>query len=265
MCCVVLGWRMEPRSEDIAEEKKAKRRVRPTPAEQRTMLSFDPNQVIPKINHGELCGSGSEVKEVLVLDMDNTLLEAINISPPDSDEDMYQVHLRPFLKYFLKIASWKYELIIFTLGTRKYAHKVLKLAGLFGEDNYFSERNVFTKEDSTQDTNGRRWKSLQRVVCGDCISRSIAVDDRPEVWYVGNSGAQHQWCVHKAKVEHGSRSAEIRNITQSIKRGRSGDMPEGYLAPRTVLGISPFYYDPNRKHADTCLLFLTAFLMDERW
>ncbi|KAG5189911.1 hypothetical protein JKP88DRAFT_300447 [Tribonema minus] len=125
----------------------------------------------------------------LVLDLDNTLLHAT----PDVHAQTYKaddvfafqlpgvpgthcVKLRPHLREFLARAAQRFELTIYTAGTRRYAELV---AAHLDPDNSLFARRIISATD-TADL-GRSTKSLSRIFPG-ATNMVLVVDDREDVW-----------------------------------------------------------------------------------
>ncbi|PXF49132.1 RNA polymerase II subunit A C-terminal domain phosphatase [Gracilariopsis chorda] len=138
----------------------------------------------------------------LVLDLDHTLVHAtddprapqvINHFPPDADlhsvkafalapvihpnaPPLMHVKLRPHLFEFLHRLSNKFELHIYTMGTRPYADQI---ANLIDPHKKLFGGRITSREDFEEG----RWnqKSIQRLFpCDD--SMVLIVDDREDVW-----------------------------------------------------------------------------------
>lgn len=147
----------------------------------------------------------------LVLDLDHTLVHAtddlranavFHHSPPGSDLSsvsmfnlaphsessgatarMY-LKLRPNLHQFLTRVATRFELHIYTMGSRVYADRV---AHLIDPDKRFFSGRITSREDFSE---GRcNQKSIQRLFpCDD--SMVLIVDDREDVWISG-TGQTH--------------------------------------------------------------------------
>lgn len=138
----------------------------------------------------------------LVLDLDHTLVHAtddprapqvINHFPQDADlqsvkafalapavhpnaPPLMYVKLRPHLFQFLHRVANKFELHIYTMGTRPYADQI---ASLIDPDKKLFGGRITSREDFEEG----RWnqKSIQRLFpCDD--SMVLIVDDREDVW-----------------------------------------------------------------------------------
>lgn len=93
---------------------------------------------------------------------------------PDSPVE-YFIKLRPGTKEFLKEASKKYEMHIYTMGTRNYAQAVAKI--IDPDQSYFKER-ILSRDESGSFVA----KSIQRLFPCD-QSMVVVVDDRGDVWH----------------------------------------------------------------------------------
>ncbi|OLY84686.1 RNA polymerase II subunit A C-terminal domain phosphatase [Smittium mucronatum] len=86
----------------------------------------------------------------------------------------YYIKLRPGLPEFLSKASEKYELHIYTMGTRNYADLVAKLIDPSGK--FFSDR-ILSRDESGSLTH----KDIKRLFPCD-ESMVVVLDDRADVW-----------------------------------------------------------------------------------
>lgn len=139
----------------------------------------------------------------LVLDLDHTLVHAtdnpraaavLQYSPPNTDHtsvasftldsptrhpSTMHVKLRPNLKEFLSRVAKKFQLHIYTMGSRLYADQI---ANLIDPDKSLFHGRITSREDFAE---GRlNQKSIQRLFpCSD--SMVLIVDDREDVWISG--------------------------------------------------------------------------------
>eukprot|EP00177_Eucheuma_denticulatum_P006367 GFKZ01011607.1.p1 GENE.GFKZ01011607.1~~GFKZ01011607.1.p1 ORF type:complete len:756 (+),score=75.60 GFKZ01011607.1:150-2417(+) len=140
----------------------------------------------------------------LVLDLDHTLVHAtddpraaaiLQHSPPGVDlssissfslgssdssvsSRMY-LKLRPNLSQFLATVAPKFELHIYTMGSRLYADRVAKL---IDPDSKFFSGRITSREDFAEGRFNR--KNIERLFpCDD--SMVLIVDDREDVWISG--------------------------------------------------------------------------------
>lgn len=140
----------------------------------------------------------------LVLDLDHTLVHAtddpraafmLKHSPQDADlssvssftlqgpssvtSTLMHIKLRPNLVQFLTRVAPKFELHIYTMGSRPYADRV---AHLIDPDKTFFSGRITSREDFSEGLFNR--KSIQRLFpCDD--SMVLIVDDREDVWISG--------------------------------------------------------------------------------
>ncbi|KAG5462470.1 MAG: HAD-like domain-containing protein, partial [Olpidium bornovanus] len=90
---------------------------------------------------------------------------------PDSPT-VYYIKLRPNAREFLKAASERYELHIYTMGTRSYASKV---AEVIDPDGTIFQERVLSRDESGSVTQ----KTLQRLFPCD-TSMVVVIDDRAD-------------------------------------------------------------------------------------
>jgi len=102
---------------------------------------------------------------------------------PPTHSRWYYVKLRPGLEDFLKRVCKKYELHIYTMGTRLYAKSIAKIIDPEGE--FFADR-ILSRDESGSLTQ----KSLERLFPTD-TSMVVIIDDRGDVW---------NWSDHLIKV-----------------------------------------------------------------
>ncbi|XP_065877752.1 RNA polymerase II C-terminal domain phosphatase-like 4 [Euphorbia lathyris] len=135
-------------------------------------------------------------KLILVLDLDHTLLNSTQLMHLTSEEEylksqidslqdisngsLFMLHfmhmmtkLRPFVRTFLKEASQMFEMYIYTMGDRAYAHEMAKLLDPGRE--YFHAR-VISRDDGTQ----RHQKGLDIVLGQE--SAVLILDDTESAW-----------------------------------------------------------------------------------
>ncbi|WCJ29131.1 RNA polymerase II C-terminal domain phosphatase-like 4 [Euphorbia peplus] len=135
-------------------------------------------------------------KLVLVLDLDHTLLNSTQLNDLSAEEEylknqvdslqdisngsLFMLHymrmmtkLRPFVRTFLKEASQMFEMYIYTMGDRAYAHEMAKLLDPGRE--YFHSR-VISRDDGTQ----RHQKGLDIVLGQE--SAVLILDDTENAW-----------------------------------------------------------------------------------
>ena len=165
----------------------------------------------------------SSKKLALVLDLDHTLLHAIQmegqapsrtsatarmiegshgVGTGEGKADNYVYHLpieeldrqtvkhlvmkkRPHLDAFLERANEFCQMTVYTAGTRRYAEAVAKV--IDPHKKYFGERIVSRCDVANIRADGNE-KSLERIYPGDA-SMAVIIDDREDVWR-GAQGAQ---------------------------------------------------------------------------
>ncbi|KAI8929943.1 hypothetical protein BC831DRAFT_441660 [Entophlyctis helioformis] len=101
------------------------------------------------------------------------LTEVHHFTLPDS-QVIYYIKLRPGTRQFLNEMFEKYEMHIYTMGTRNYARAVAKI--LDPDRRLFADR-ILSRDDSGSFS----FKSLQRLFPCD-QSMVVVVDDRADVW-----------------------------------------------------------------------------------
>lgn len=133
----------------------------------------------------------------LVLDLDHTLVHATDdpraaatllFSPPEANlssvgtiklpsmRSVMHIKLRPYLTQFLERASSKFQLHIYTMGSRQYADKV---AELIDPNRTFFHGRITSRDDFAEGLFNQ--KSIRRLFpCDD--SMALIVDDREDVW-----------------------------------------------------------------------------------
>ncbi|KAK1379559.1 RNA polymerase II C-terminal domain phosphatase-like [Heracleum sosnowskyi] len=141
---------------------------------------------VERVRDIQLCNLQSRRKLCLVLDLDHTLLHTDFRQNPNIDvqghddmfewrtmEKVYITKLRPFVRNFLEEASQMFELYVYTMGSRNYAHIVTDF--LDPEGLYFGNR-VISRENCT--TPGQ--KGLDVVLVEP--SAVVILDDTESVW-----------------------------------------------------------------------------------
>lgn len=143
-----------------------------------------------------------EEKLILLLDLDNTIIHTsqIRILPEDIKflQDMYKdyfakvpiknefnrndlifVKFRPFLKTFLKNIKNKYEIFIYTQGTKEYATAIIQYINLNFEGDSLSTNRMMYR---VLDENGfAKNKSIKNVFPTQ-ENMILIIDDHIEVW-----------------------------------------------------------------------------------
>lgn len=141
-------------------------------------------------NHEALQGVGSfrlgmDGKAILEDGSGKNGASGSSSSPPANDSEgcWYYVKPRPGLKEFLHSLAERYELHVYTMGTRSYADCVCKLVDPDG--------SLFGTRILSRDENGSLvQKSLSRLFPMD-TSMVVIIDDRGDVW---------QWSPNLIKV-----------------------------------------------------------------
>lgn len=152
-----------------------------------------------KVQVSRVEGLKESKKLALVLDLDHTLVHAIQVEgpmPPHPGPDqnnLYHLpieeiidgsvkHLvmkkRPYLDQFLQNAEKNFQLTIYTAGTRRYAEAVAKI--LDSERKLFCDR-IVSRSDVPNVKNDGNDKSLDRIFLKDS-SMAVIMDDREDVW-----------------------------------------------------------------------------------
>ncbi|CDU19022.1 NLI interacting factor-like phosphatase, putative [Plasmodium yoelii] len=139
-------------------------------------------------------------KLILLLDLDNTLLQAtsfakFNMDLPlenfigENDEPelykfflpyynfFYYLKFRPYVRQFLEILSLYYELSIYTNATREYADVVIAI--LDPDRTIFADRIVARCSSVDRDEN----KHFEKIYPNVDPKYVIAFDDRKDVWF----------------------------------------------------------------------------------
>jgi RNA polymerase II subunit A C-terminal domain phosphatase len=94
---------------------------------------------------------------------------------------VYFIKLRPGTKEFLESLHEKFEMHIYTMGTRNYAHAVANV--IDPDKKYFKDR-ILSRDDSGSNCNllGFEFKSIKRLFPVN-QSMVVAIDDRADVWH----------------------------------------------------------------------------------
>lgn len=135
----------------------------------------------------------------LILDIDHTLLHATPVQHLPSAAEMkaleldsisvsvdgagafhHLIKLRPHLRDFLRRISEKFQLSIYTAGTRAYAESVVRLLDPGG--SLFRRRIVSRSDSSDAPSAAGLEKSLARLFVGDSADLAVILDDREDVW-----------------------------------------------------------------------------------
>ena len=115
---------------------------------------------------------------ILVLDLDQTLLHTVTgVMEGDGLNRFPQANfttcLRPYLSHFLDSVKEKYEMYVYTMGTRPYAELMCSL--IDPHQTYFRQR-IISKDDCRSSN-----KSLRQLLPSD-DSMVVILDDMEEVW-----------------------------------------------------------------------------------
>jgi RNA polymerase II subunit A-like phosphatase len=99
--------------------------------------------------------------------------DVFSFTLPESPTE-YHIKLRPGTREFLERVDKDYEMHIYTMGTRNYAHAIAAI--IDPDQSYFKERILSRDESGSFVT-----KSIQRLFPCD-QSMVVVVDDRGDVW-----------------------------------------------------------------------------------
>ncbi|XP_046843100.1 RNA polymerase II subunit A C-terminal domain phosphatase-like [Xenia sp. Carnegie-2017] len=126
-------------------------------------------------------------KLVLIVDLDQTLIHTTTENVPSSIEDIYHFQLygqscwyhtkfRPGWRKFLENVSRYFELHIFTMGSRLYAHTIARLLDPSGV--FFADR-IRSRDESFDMCS--KYRDLRALFpCDD--SMVCIIDDREDIW-----------------------------------------------------------------------------------
>lgn len=138
------------------------------------------------------------------MDLDQTVLHAtidpavtamsipgvFQVTLPETPNQIYNIKLRPGLNDFLTAMSHLFEMHVYTMGSRSYAHAVVRLFDPDGRlfyDRILSRDDVFPPSASSASApNGEmeQKKYLKRIFPVD-DSMVVIIDDRADVWDYG--------------------------------------------------------------------------------
>ncbi|KAL9226456.1 hypothetical protein vseg_002267 [Gypsophila vaccaria] len=151
------------------------------------------NSTMDRIRDADLRAVLTRKKLNLILDLDNTLLNSKQTEKFTSKDkqrvvsnpkNLYEVEgesrmvkLRPGAREFLKKARDMFELSIYTMGTRDYAHK---MADLLAVGSGLDGRSMFGKIISREDCTEVGKKGLDVVLSSKRVV--LIVDDKEDVW-----------------------------------------------------------------------------------
>lgn len=160
---------------------------------------------------------------------DGTQIKTAPSSSTSSREDngtWYYLKPRPGLTEFLEEANKKYEMHVYTMGTRSYAECVCEAIDPKG--TYFGGR-ILTRDESGSLTQ----KSLNRLFPCD-TSMVVIIDDRADVW---------GWSPNLLKVVPCESSTNKSMLACTNKRADDffgvGDLNAAFLPKKTALDDKP--------------------------
>ena len=156
-------------------------------------------------------------KLILLLDLDNTIIHTSSLIsiPPKHIENLKNtyknyfekipieneigrinyifVKFRPFLKTFLKNIKNKYEIFIYTLGTKEYASSIIQyINNNFEKDSLSTERMMCR----VLDENGQAKNKSIKNVFPTQEKMVVIIDDHVEIW---NESGENFICIHPYK------------------------------------------------------------------
>jgi len=100
-------------------------------------------------------------------------IEPFQLTGDDNPDIWYYVKTRPGLKDFLNTLAEKFEMHIYTMGTRQYA---LAVAKIVDPDGHFFKDRVISRDESRMS-----WKNLGRLFPSS-TDMVVIIDDRSDVW-----------------------------------------------------------------------------------
>lgn len=113
-----------------------------------------------------------------------TDVQQFRIAEEGPTAPIYYVKPRPYLQQFLSAVSKKYELHIYTMGTKPYA---LKIASVIDPEGKFFGSRILSRDENGSNTQ----KSVQRLFPVE-TNMVVIMDDRADVW---------QWSPNLIKVD----------------------------------------------------------------
>jgi FCP1-like phosphatase family protein len=140
------------------------------------IITQDESTKINKKRHRRLLKKN---KMILILDLDQTILHSAIDKESNCDfqfkiySSTFYVKLRPFLEKFLKKISKRFEIHVYTMGTREYATEICSKIDVNGK--YFGDRIVSRSENFNE-----LQKSINRIT--SIHSNVVILDDRADVW-----------------------------------------------------------------------------------
>ena len=155
-------------------------------------------------------------KLILLLDLDNTIIHTSSITiPPKHIENLKNTYknyfekipienecgrinyifffFRPFLKTFLKNIKNKYEIFIYTLGTKEYASSIIQYINTNFEKDCLSTERMMCR---VLDENGQAKNKSIKNVFPTQEKMVVIIDDHVEIW---NESGENYICIHPYK------------------------------------------------------------------
>ena len=180
-------------------------------------------------------------KLILILDLDHTLLHASQFCSKEDlsqHEDIYEIFLtigirkqvhyvkaRPGLTQFLEEIAPKFEMYVYTHGTREYALEVLR--HLDPKRKFVADR-VLTRSDK-QHYSKKLSKDLTNLFPAD-DSMVLIVDDRKDVWSENSDNLQnlitvkpYRYFKYNAKTQINNESGPMFPALASVQTGKDND------------------------------------------
>jgi RNA polymerase II subunit A-like phosphatase len=142
----------------------------------------------------------------------------------------YYIKLRPGLEQFLEEITKKYELHIYTMGTRAYAQNIAKIVD--PDQRFFGDR-ILSRDESGSLT----IKNLQRIFPVD-TDMVVIIDDRGDVW---------QWSPNLIKVTPYDFFVGIGDINSSFLPKKTDNVSR---RSRTPPPSPPFESSEDRENND---------------
>lgn len=127
---------------------------------------------------GEWLRDGSNPNNAVLQDVQH-----FRIAEEGPHAPVYYVKPRPNLNQFLTALSKRYEMHIYTMGTKPYARKI---ASVIDPDGKFFGSRILSRDENGSNTQ----KSVQRLFPVE-TNMVVIIDDRGDVW---------QWCPNLIKV-----------------------------------------------------------------
>ncbi|KAL7716433.1 Mitochondrial import inner membrane translocase subunit TIM50 [Entamoeba marina] len=160
----------------------------------------------------------SDNKTTVVLDLDETLihthLQPFNVSSDHFtitiDGNDYLVSIRPHVRYFLKSLSKKYEVVLFTAGTERYANQIIE--ELERDENFFTHKLY---QNSCKNKFGHLLKNASKL--GRDLKKVVCVDDNHYAWKSTEN------LITCKRYNGGDEDSELIQILQKIEEITKGD------------------------------------------